>query len=29
MSIEELINQSDTALKTAKEKGGNISVRYE
>lgn len=27
--IEELINQADTALCTAKEKGGNISIRYE
>lgn len=29
LSIEELINQSNAALNAAKEKGGNISVRYE
>ncbi len=29
IEIEELINQTDKALSLAKEKGGNISVRYE
>ncbi len=29
IEIEELINQTDKALSQAKEKGGNISVRYE